>query len=139
MKGRSPDPVRASANVPAPRGVRGLLLDPPGWLVDQEGQAIFARAAQDLAATGALRPSDAEGLAQWAMLSALAARTLRQLAEHANPDSIEAKRLQVLAFGAVDRAARLAGEYGLAPLPRLRLGVQHLEARSLLAMFDEDG
>jgi phage terminase small subunit len=123
MRGRAPDAVSARTNIPSPRGVRGLLLDAPEWLVDADARDIFARAAQDLAATGSLRPSDAQGLAQWAMLSALAARTLRQLAEHPNPDSLEAKRLQVLAFGAVDRAARLAGEFGLAPLPRLRLGV----------------
>jgi phage terminase small subunit len=140
MRGRTPDAVGPVANLPAvPRGVRGLVLSAPDWLAsDPEAAAIFAEAADDLAALGAVRPADRHGLALWSQLTATATRALRELAAHPDPASIAAKRLQVTAHSATDKAARLAGEYGLTPVSRLRLGLQTLEGHRLLAVLAEE-
>jgi hypothetical protein len=98
---------------------------------------MFADAAHDLAGTGMVRPSDRYGLALWAAATATATRALGELADHPDPASIEAKRLQVMAFQSMDKAARLASDFGLGPVARLRLGVGHLQSTSLLAIIDE--
>lgn len=132
MRGAVPAP---SSEPRRPIGIRGLVLDAPEWLPD-EARPIFEEAARDLAATGTLKPGDRHGLAIWASLQATAARALDALAK-ADPTSIEAKRAQVMALGAIDKASRIAGEYGLTPLSRVRLGVQRLAGQTLLARLAE--
>lgn len=140
MRGATPAPFGPAANhPPARRGDVGLVLEAPEWLAaDEDAAAIFAEAAADLASTGAVRPADRHGLALWATLTATATRALRDLAAHPDPSSIAAKRLQVTALNATDKAARLAGEYGLTPVSRIRLGVQQLEGISILKMLGLD-
>jgi phage terminase small subunit len=136
MKGALPAKDTAERRSPA-TGLPGTVLNAPEWL-DDDARALFDAAATDLARLGnVVQPSDAISLAQWATASLLAQRGLAELARRTDTDTLDYKRVQASAFKALEAATRLAGDFGLLPAPRTRLGVQHLAGMGLLERLNE--
>jgi phage terminase small subunit len=132
MKGALPS--RQTLARPQPVRGRDEPLAPPVWLPDT-ARSIFEEAARGLAATRGLIDSDAELLGFYALACAEARRGFERMAE-LDPASGDHKRAKASALGMLDRAIKIASDFGLAPLPRLRYGVGHLEGLSLIARLE---
>lgn len=135
--GAKPDIVKGMAeddgNVPAYIGTGGAIAPPedlsPGAI------EVWNMLVPDIAQTGVYRESDEILLSELCESLALARhfrRALQPIIAGGELDSPEAKRLRSGYRESMQTAMSIAGEFGISPVARLRLGLMRVKGTSLL-------
>ena len=113
--------------------------EPPEWL-DPLACAIWREYLHDLAPMKIFVESDRILLGHLCALLANAQRALTALAG-LEPGSPEEKRVRVSYNDSLAHARQIAGDFGMTPVARLRLGLLQVKGASLLGLLngEEDG
>lgn len=112
----------------------------PPEILTPEGQAVWDTLLPDLISMGAFRESDVLLLTELCETLAEAQAFRRQLRDEPDKSSPEAKRLRAGYLQSMKLVMSIAGEFGISPVARLRLGLMRIQGSSLLeALAGDEG